>query len=60
MFPGLPIALGHVRVGAAKTLEMKTVIYAQFNPVKTMRQLMDDRFLFRLGILTSLVIASLR
>jgi hypothetical protein len=39
---------------------MKTVIYAQFNPVKTMRQLIDDRFLLRLGILTSLMIAFCR
>ena len=40
--------------------EMKTVIYSQLNPVKTMRQLMDDRFLFRLGIVTSLLIAFCR
>ena len=43
-----------------KTLEMKAVIYAQFNPVKTMRQLIDDRLLIRLGILASLVIAFCR
>jgi len=39
---------------------MKTLIYAQLNPVKTMRQLMDDRCLFRLGILTTLLIAFCR
>jgi hypothetical protein len=39
---------------------MKNVIYAQFNPVKTMRQLMDDRCLFRLVILASLLIAFCR
>jgi hypothetical protein len=39
---------------------MKAVIYAQLNPVKTMRQLIDDRFLFRFAILANLVIAFCR
>jgi hypothetical protein len=41
----------------AKAHEMKTVIYAQFNPAKTMRQLIDDRCLLRVSILTALALA---
>jgi hypothetical protein len=39
---------------------MKAAIYSQCNPVKTMRQLIDDRILLRLGILASLMIAFCR
>lgn len=34
---------------------MKAIIYAQFHPVKTMRQFISDRGLYRAIILTSLV-----
>jgi hypothetical protein len=60
MSPGWRGAPRYAKVRAAKSLEVKTVIYAQFNPVKTMRQLMDDRCLFRLVIFATLAVAFCR
>jgi hypothetical protein len=37
---------------------MKAVIYAQFNPVKTLRQLIGDRCALRLLILGALLVAT--
>jgi hypothetical protein len=36
---------------------MKAKLYAQFNPSKTMKQLINDRNLFRLGLLSALLFA---
>ena len=36
---------------------MKAAIYAQFNPVKNMAQLIDDRLVLRLSILGALLVA---
>jgi hypothetical protein len=36
---------------------MKAVLYAQFNPVKSMRQLIGDRCVLRLCILVALLLA---
>jgi hypothetical protein len=36
---------------------MKAIIYAQFNPVKTMGQVIDDRFVIRMCILAAVVVA---
>jgi hypothetical protein len=38
--------------------EMRAVIYAQFNPVKTMEQLIGDRCVLRIGILAGVIIAA--
>ena len=38
-------------------LNMKAILYAQFNPSKTMSQLINDRTVFRLGLVTSLLLA---
>jgi hypothetical protein len=35
---------------------MKRILYAQFLPVKTMRQLVADRRLYRMAILTALLL----
>lgn len=37
---------------------MKAALYAQFNPVKTMRQLIADRSVLRIGITFGLVLAA--
>ncbi len=36
---------------------MKSFIYAQLNPTKTMQQLLDDRDLYRLLIIAALLVA---
>jgi hypothetical protein len=36
---------------------MKAAIYAQFNPVKTMAQLIDDRSVLRACIIVGLLLA---
>jgi hypothetical protein len=36
---------------------MKAVIYAQFNPVKTMKQLVCDRCVLRVGIIAGILLA---
>jgi len=36
---------------------MKAILYAQLNPSKTMKQLIEDRNLYRLVIVTSLFLA---
>jgi len=36
---------------------MKTLLYAQINPSKTLRQLIDDRNLYRLLVLAALILA---
>jgi hypothetical protein len=38
--------------------EMKAALYAQFNPVKTMEQLIGDRSVLRICILAGLAIAA--
>jgi len=38
-------------------LIMKAILYAQLNPTKTMRQLVNDRNLYRLAIVSSLLMA---
>jgi hypothetical protein len=38
--------------------EMKAALYAQFNPVKTMAQLIGDRCVLRICILASFAIAA--
>jgi hypothetical protein len=38
-------------------LNMKAILYAQFNPSKTMSQLINDRDVFRLVLLSSLFLA---
>lgn len=43
---------------AAEKNEMKAVIYAQFNPIKTMDQLIDDRYILRLCIAAVLLLVS--
>ena len=48
---------GSARV-EAETNAMKAVIYAQINPVKTLRQLIGDRCALRLLILGALVVAT--
>jgi len=35
---------------------MKAILYAQFQPVKTMKQFISDRCLYRMLILTMLVL----
>ncbi len=37
-------------------LNMKAIVYAQLHPVKTMRQFINDRCLYRLLILAMLVV----
>jgi len=37
---------------------MKAVLYAQFNPVKSMKQLVGDRCTLRLCILAALLLAA--
>ena len=37
-------------------LNMKAIVYAQFHPVKTMRQFINDRCLYRMLILAMLVV----
>jgi hypothetical protein len=37
------------------SLSMKSFIYAQLQPVKTMRQFIADRYLYRMLILSALV-----
>ena len=56
-FPGLLATLGSARV-KSEIDAMKAVIYAQFNPVKTMRQLIGDRCTLRLLILGALLVAT--
>jgi hypothetical protein len=41
---------------AAEKNEMKAVIYAQFNPVKSMEQLIGDRYTLRLFIAAALLL----
>jgi hypothetical protein len=41
---------------AADKNEMKAVIYAQFNPVKSMEQLIGDRCILRLCIAAALLL----
>jgi len=53
--PGLREAPG--RGIMAADLIMKAMLYAQLNPCKTMTQLINDRNLYRLVILSSLVLA---
>jgi hypothetical protein len=36
---------------------MKAAIYKQFNPVKTMQQLIGDRCVLRIGIIAGLLLA---
>jgi hypothetical protein len=36
---------------------MKALLYAQLNPSKTLRQFIDDRNLYRLLLLTALILA---
>ena len=38
------------------SLSMKAIIYAQLHPVKTMRQFINDRCLYRMVILAMLVV----
>jgi hypothetical protein len=56
-FPGLLSTPGSARV-ESEIEAMKAVIYAQFNPVKTMRQLIGDRCALRLLILGALLVAT--
>src|SRR5262249_48820366 len=58
-FPGLPEASNHDKLGADKT-QMKAVIYAQLNPVKTMQQLICDRCILRVAIIAGLLLAVCR
>ena len=37
-------------------LNMKAIVYAQLHPVKTMKQFINDRCLYRLLILATLVV----
>ena len=37
---------------------MKAVLYAQFNPVKTLKQVVGDRYVLRLCILVTLVLVA--
>lgn len=36
---------------------MKAAIYAQFNPIKTMEQVIDDRYVLRICIVATLLLA---
>jgi hypothetical protein len=36
---------------------MKALLYAQFNPSKTLRQLISDRHLYRLLVLIAVILA---
>lgn len=39
------------------TPEMRAIIWAQLNPVKSMKQVINDRNLYRLLLMTALIIA---
>ena len=56
-FPGLSVFKVCVSVTAERN-EMKAALYAQFNPVKTMQQLIGDRCVLRLSIVGALLIAA--
>ena len=59
-FPVLPriAGLSVVSEGKAVTQRMRATIYAQFNPIKTMSQLIGDRSILRVTIVAALVLAA--
>jgi hypothetical protein len=53
---GTPRAIVGFQKLLRMSLSMRAIIYAQLHPVKTMKQFINDRCLYRVLILTMLVL----